>query len=98
MLEDDERAGFLLRHLEAGAGELLGGLVVQGLGIPAEQAVDEVAPLSRDAGGAPHPVQELAYLRLEDDYQGDCAHVDDGVQQGGEQLHVHRHRDDAVGQ
>ena len=60
-----------------------------------EQAVYQVAALSCNAGGAAHAAQELTDFRLEDDDECDCPDVDDGVEQGGEQLHVQCHRHDA---
>ena len=95
MAYDYQGSGLLLGHFEAGAAELLRGLVVEGVGAAAQQAGQQVALLPGETRGAAHAAQELADFRLEDDYQGYGSDVDYGVQQGGQEFHVEGHRYDA---
>ena len=96
VLDDDERAGACRGHLLAGFGDLLHGAGVHAAGLPAEKDfLEETLLLERRAGLAAHRAEEAAHLGLEDDHEGDRAHVDDGAQQGGDHFHPDRLRDHA---
>ena len=87
--DDDEGAGLLFRHLQAGLGYLGNGFCVHLIVVAArKESPEQGTVLDGRAGLFAKGVKKTAYLRLEDDDEGDCTHVDHRSQQRGNHLHA----------